>query len=48
VKYDKTGHIISVSTHTAKIPLPSLNDVIADGAIVLTGLSMEDTTGTIT
>lgn len=48
VKYDKTGHITSVSTHTAKIPLPSLNDITADGASVLTGLSMEDTTGAIT
>lgn len=47
VSYDKTGHIINVSTHTAKIPQPSLNDVTADGAIVLTGLSMEDTTGAI-
>lgn len=47
VSYDKTGHIINVSTHTAKIPQPSLNDVAADGAIVLTGLSMEDTTGAI-
>lgn len=48
VKYDKTGHITSVSTHTAKIPLPSLNDITADEASVLTGLSMEDTTGVIT
>lgn len=47
VSYDNTGHIINVSTHTAKIPQPSLNDVTADGAIVLTGLSMEDTTGAI-
>lgn len=48
VKYDRTGHITGIDTHTATIPLPSLNDVAADGAIVLTGLSMEDRTGAIT
>lgn len=48
VKYDKTGHITSVGEHTATIPLPSLNNVTADGAIVLTGLSMVAADGAIT
>ena len=48
VKYDETGHIASVSTHTVKIPLPSLNAVLSeDNASVITGLSFTDTTGAL-
>ena len=48
VKYDETGHIASVSTHTVKIPLPSLNAALSeDNASVITGLSFTDTTGTL-
>lgn len=48
VKYDETGHISAVNTHTVKIPLPSLNAVLSeDNASVITGLSFIDTTGTL-
>lgn len=48
VKYDETGHIAKVSTHTVKIPLPSLNAVLSeDNASVITGLSFVDTTGAL-
>lgn len=48
IKYDETGHIANVSTHTVKIPLPSLNAVLSeDNASVITGLSFIDTTGTL-
>lgn len=38
VKYDKTGHITSVSTHTAKIPSPSL--VANTSGNVITGMEL--------
>lgn len=48
IKYDETGHIASVSTHTVQIPLPSLNAVLSeDNASVITGLSLVDTTGAL-
>ena len=48
VKYDEAGHISGISTHTVKIPQPSLNDLTATTSSVLTGISMVDTTGAIT
>lgn len=46
VKYDETGHIFKVGTHTVKIPKPSLtNDNTGN---VMTGLSLTDTTGAFT
>lgn len=48
VKYDETGHISTVGTHTVKIPLPSLNATLSeDNASVITGLSFIDTTGAL-
>lgn len=48
VKYDETGHIATVNTHTVRIPLPSLNAVLSeDNASVITGLSFVDITGTL-
>lgn len=49
VKYDETGHISAVDTHTVKIPLPSLNKTLSeDNASVITGLSFIDTIGELT
>ena len=48
IKYDEAGHISGVSSHTVQLPLPSLNDLTATTASVLTGISMNDTTGAIT
>lgn len=48
VKYDETGHIYEVSTHTVKIPLPSLNDFTATNASVITGMEMNTNEGEIT
>lgn len=48
VKYDEAGHIGEVATHTVKVPLPSLNNVQATGANVLTGISLAPTTGAFT
>lgn len=48
VKWDKTGHIVTKGTHDITLPLPSLNDLTATGSSVLTGISMEDSTGEIT
>jgi hypothetical protein len=48
VKYDETGHISAVSTHTVTIPSPSLNSaLIEDKASVITGLSLVATSGTL-
>lgn len=43
VKYDKTGHITSVSTHTAKIPAPSL--VANTSGNVITGMELTSEEG---
>ena len=49
VKYDETGHISAVNTHTVKIPLPSLNKILSeDNASVITGLSFIATAGELT
>lgn len=49
VKYDETGHISAVNTHTVKIPLPSLNKTLSeDNASVITGLSFIATAGELT
>lgn len=48
VKYDEAGHVTSTSIHTVKVPQPSLNDFVATKSSVLTGISMNDSTGTIT
>ena len=46
VKYDKTGHITSVSTHTAKIPSPSL--VANTSGNVITGMELVSENGKFT
>lgn len=46
VKYDKTGHITSVSTHTAKIPAPSL--VANTSGNVITGIELVSEDGKFT
>lgn len=48
IKYDEAGHVSGVSSHTVQLPLPSLNDLTATTASVLTGISMNDATGAIT
>jgi hypothetical protein len=49
VKYDEAGHISAKSTHTVKIPLPSINaNKEATTASVLTGIQLEPTTCAIT
>lgn len=49
IKYDETGHISDIDTHTVQIPLPSLNEVLSeDNASVITGLSFVNTTGALT
>jgi hypothetical protein len=49
VKYDEAGHISAKSTHTVKIPLPSINEnKEATTASVLTGIQLEPTTCAIT
>lgn len=47
IKYDEAGHISGVSSHTVKIPLPSLNNLTATTSSVLTGLSLNATTGAL-
>lgn len=49
LSWDDKGHIYkdSNSTRTIVLPLPSLNDFTADGHSVLTGISMNDSTGAI-
>jgi hypothetical protein len=46
VKYDETGHIFKVATHTVKIPLPNLVDDTTGN--VMTALALEPTTGKFT
>lgn len=48
VKYDEAGHISGVSTYTVKFPTPSLNDLQASTASVVTGIQMVDGTLAIT
>ena len=48
VKYDEAGHISAVATHTVTFPTPSLNDLTASTASVVTGIQMVDGTLTIT
>ena len=48
VKYDEAGHISGVSTYTVKFPTPSLNDLPASTASVVTGIQMIDGTLAIT
>lgn len=48
VKYDETGHISGIDTHTVKVPQPSLNDFEATSASVITGMKMDDSLGEIT
>lgn len=48
VKYDEAGHISGTSTHTVKLPLPSINALTATTSSVLTGISMNGATGAIT
>lgn len=47
-KFDEAGHITGARTHTIAIPLPSMDDITATNASVLTGISMVDNTGKIT
>lgn len=46
VKYDKTGHITNVSTHTAKIPAPSL--IANTSGNVITGMELASEDGKFT
>lgn len=48
VKYDEAGHISGVATHTVTFPTPSLNDLTASTASVVTGIQMVDGTLAIT
>ena len=48
VKYDEAGHISGVATHTVTFPTPSLNDLTASAASVVTGIQMVDGTLAIT
>lgn len=48
VKYDEAGHISAVATHTVTMPIPELNAFNANNTNVITGLSMDGTTGKIT
>lgn len=48
VKYDEAGHISGVATHTITFPTPSLNDLTASAASVITGIQMVDGTLAIT
>lgn len=48
VKYDEAGHISGVTTHTVTFPTPSLNDLTASTASVVTGIQMVDGTLAIT
>ncbi len=48
VKYDEAGHVSGIATHTVKMPLPTLNDFEATNASVITGMTMDDSTGAIT
>lgn len=48
VKYDEAGHISGVATHTITFPTPSLNDLTASTASVVTGIQMVDGTLAIT
>lgn len=48
VKYDEAGHISGVATHTVTFPTPSLNDLPASTASVVTGIQMVDGTLAIT
>ena len=45
---DEMGHVKDLSDYAITLPKPSLNDLIATGSSVLTGISMTDTTGAIT
>lgn len=45
---DQTGHVKNLNDYEIALPQPSLNDLTATGASVLTGLSMVDSTGAIT
>jgi hypothetical protein len=46
VKYDETGHIFKVGTHTVKIPLPSLTD--DETGNVMTALALDPAIGKFT
>lgn len=48
VKYDEAGHISGIATHTVTFPTPSLNDLPASTASVVTGIQMVDGTLAIT
>lgn len=48
IKYDEAGHISGVATHTVTFPTPSLNDLTASTASVVTGIQMVDGTLAIT
>lgn len=48
LKYDTAGHIVSSSTHTVKIPLPSISTTANNAGNVLTDLSLTASTGALT
>lgn len=48
LKYDTAGHIVSSSTHTVKIPLPSISTTANNTGNVLTDLSLTASTGALT
>jgi hypothetical protein len=47
VKYDETGHIHNVSTHTVTMPKGSLSDTNTNGADVIIQLAFNDATGAL-
>jgi hypothetical protein len=48
ISYDEMGHVASSSSHTVKIPKLSLTDTKANGADVITQLSLDEETGAFT
>lgn len=48
IDYDNMGHISAVGTHIVKMPIGRMDGLTATNSSVLTGISMDNTTGVIT